>query len=76
MFLSIIRAETRGPAEMFRVPHNRTLGMSEQSIGRGQVQIELQRRRRTSVQGTQNRQTPLDAQEDAKRQVLAMRKGQ
>lgn len=61
---------------MFRVPHNRTLGMFEQPAGFGQVQIELQRRRRASVQGTQNSQTPLDAQENAKRQVFAMRKGQ
>jgi len=49
--------------------------MSGQSAGSGQVQVELQGRRRATVQGTQNGQTPLDAQEDAKGQVLAMRKG-
>lgn len=61
---------------MCRVSHYRALGMFEQSTGSGQVQIELQRRRRAAVQGTQNGQTPLDAPENAKRQVLAMRKGQ
>jgi len=60
---------------MFGLPHNRALGMSRQSAGSGQVQVELQGRRRATVQGTQNGQTPLDAQEDAKGQVLAMRKG-
>jgi len=60
---------------MFGLPHNRALGMSGQPAGSGQVQVELQGRRRATVQGTQNGQTPLDAQEDAKGQVLAMRKG-
>jgi hypothetical protein len=61
---------------MFRVSYNRALGMFEQSTGSSQVQIELQRRRCATVQGTQNSQTPLDAQENTKRQVLAMRKSQ
>lgn len=61
---------------MFRVSHYRALGMFEQSAGSSQVQVELQRRRRAAIQGTQNGQTPLDAQEDAERQVLAVRKGQ
>lgn len=60
---------------MCRVPHNRALGMPEQLTRGGQVQVEFQRRRRPPVQGTQNGQTPLDAQEDAERQVLALRKG-
>lgn len=39
------------------------------------MQVELQRRRCTTVQGTQNGQTPLDAQADAERQMLAVRQG-
>lgn len=46
---------------MFGLPHNRTLGMSGQSSGSRQVQVELQGRRRATVQGTQDGQTPLDA---------------
>lgn len=61
---------------MLSVPHHRALGVPEQSAGSGQVQVELQRRRRATVQRTQNGQTPLDAQEDAKGQVFAVRKGQ
>lgn len=60
---------------MRRLPYNRAHGMSEQFAGSGQVQVQLQRRRCTAVQGTQNGQTPLDAQADAERQVLAVRKG-
>lgn len=75
LLLFSLLLETRSAPEMFRVSYNRALGMFEQSTGSSQVQIELQRRRCTAVQGTQNRQTPLDAQENAKGQVLAMRKG-
>lgn len=60
---------------MLSVPHHRALGVPEQSSGSGQVQVELQRRRRATVQRTQNSQTSLDAQEDAKGQVLAVWKG-
>lgn len=60
---------------MFGLPYNRALGMSGQSTGSGQVQNKLQGRRRATVQGTQNGQTPLDAQEDAEGQVFAMWKG-
>lgn len=53
--------ETRCSPKMFRMPDNRALRMFGKLTGGGQVQIELQRRRRASVQGTQDGQTPLDA---------------
>lgn len=69
-------SETWSPSKMCRMPYHRTHGMFGKSTRSGQVQIELQRRRCAAVQGTQNSQTPLDAQTDAERQVFAMRKGQ
>lgn len=60
---------------MFCMPYYRALRMLEQSTRSGQMQVELQRRWCATVQGTQNGQTPLDAQKNPKRQVLAMWKG-